>query len=69
MEEDAKHAHLRIHLVAGPSLYLHSAPYSRLVDVFALDGTLLFTRQLDPHAGHLLQLTDTRLSIVRERPR
>jgi len=69
VEEDAKHAHLRIHLVAGPSLYLHSAPYSRLVDVFALDGTLLFTRQLDPHAGHLLQLTDTRLSIVRERPR
>ena len=69
VEEDAKHAHRRIHLVAGPSLYLHSAPYIRLVDVFALDGTLLFTRQLDPHAEHLLQLVDTRLSIVRERPR
>jgi hypothetical protein len=69
VEEDATHMHRRIYLVAGPSLYLQSAPYIRLVEVFALDGTLLFTRQLDPHEGHLLQLTDTRLSIVRERPR
>ena len=69
VEEDATHKHRRIHLVEGPSLYLHSAPYIRLVEVFALDGTLLFTRQLDPHAGHQLQLGDTRLSIVRERPR
>lgn len=67
-EDDAKHAHLRIHLVTGPSLYLHPATHTRLVDVFALDGALLFTRKLDPHAGHLLQLTDTRLAIVRERP-
>ena len=67
-EDNAKHAHLRIHLVTGPSLYLHPTPYARLVDVFTFNGTLLFTRQLDPHTGHLLQLTDSRISIVRERP-
>lgn len=67
-EDNAKHAHLRIHLVTGPSLYLHPAPYARLVDVFTFNGTLLFTRQLDPNTGHLLQLTDSRISIVRERP-
>ena len=67
-EDNAKYAHQRIHLVTGPSLYLHPTPYARLVDVFTFNGTLLFTRQLDPHTGHLLQLTDSRISIVRERP-
>lgn len=67
-EDGAEHGHPRIHLVTGPSLYLHPMPYARLVDVFTFNGTLLFTRQLDPHAGHLLQLTDSRISIVRERP-
>lgn len=67
-EDDSKHAHQRIHLVTGPSLYLHPTPYARLVDVFTFNGTLLFTRQLDPHTGHVLQLTDSRISIVRERP-
>lgn len=67
-EDNAKYAHQRIHLVTGPSLYLHPTPYARLVDVFTFNGTLLYTRQLDPHTGHLLQLTDSRISIVRERP-
>ncbi len=67
-EDNAKCAHQRIHLVTGPSLYLHPTPYARLVDVFTFNGTLLYTRQLDPHTGHVLQLTDSRISIVRERP-
>lgn len=67
-DDNAKHEHLRIHLVTGPSLFLHPAPYMRHVDVFTLDGRLLFTRQLTPDAAHLLRLNDTGASIVRERP-